>query len=203
MSTERTGVRLPPSAHTDQPWRIHEIAPDFIVEDVWALPTPGGPDDFRYLLELCAAADAYDNSSFVVRTMLSIRWKLGALLGWDGDDDGLEQRVHSLRERLPQDLRDGPAGPETPNAPFRPVYLTENEFVDELANKTVHALAHYSWVRTPDGSYRGQMAVLTKPNGLFGRLYMAGIKPIRHFVVYPALLRGIASDWEAVRRTSA
>ena len=26
--------------------RIHEIAKDFRVLDVWALPTPGGQDDF-------------------------------------------------------------------------------------------------------------------------------------------------------------
>ena len=35
------GMRLPNSAHESRPWRIREIAPDFILEDVWALPTPG------------------------------------------------------------------------------------------------------------------------------------------------------------------
>lgn len=39
-------MKLPDTAHTSRPWRIHEVAPDFEVEDVWALPTPGGPDDF-------------------------------------------------------------------------------------------------------------------------------------------------------------
>ena len=39
------GMRLPDAAHTSRPWRIHEIAGDFRLEDVWALPTPGGPDD--------------------------------------------------------------------------------------------------------------------------------------------------------------
>ena len=43
-------MRLPTTAHTSQPWRIHEIAPDFRVEDVWALPTPGGPGDFPLLI---------------------------------------------------------------------------------------------------------------------------------------------------------
>ena len=31
-------MRLPNSAHTSQPWRIHELAADFQLEDVWALP---------------------------------------------------------------------------------------------------------------------------------------------------------------------
>ena len=35
-------MRLPNTAHTSQPWRIHEITGDFRLEDVWALPTPGG-----------------------------------------------------------------------------------------------------------------------------------------------------------------
>ncbi len=31
--------------------------------------------------------------------------------------------------------------------------------------------------------YRGQLAVLVKPNGLFGTVYMAVIKPIRSMIV--------------------
>lgn len=190
----RTGIRLPKSAHTDQPWRIHDIAPDFVLEDVWALPTPGGPDDFHHLVDMCAAADAYDNPAPMVNLLMSIRWKIGALLGWDKEEDGIA-RVTSLRERLPADLRTGPTGPQTPNAPFHPVYQTENELVGEYVAKTVHSIGHYSWVRTPDGGYRGQMAVLIKPNGTFGRLYMAGIKPFRYGLVYPSLMRWIAKDW--------
>ena len=34
---------LPDTAHTSRPWRIHELTRDFRLEDVWALPTPGGP----------------------------------------------------------------------------------------------------------------------------------------------------------------
>jgi hypothetical protein len=33
------------------------------------------------------------------------------------------------------------------------------------------------------------MAVLVKPNGLFGNAYMAAIRPFRHLIVYPPLLR--------------
>jgi hypothetical protein len=32
-----------------RPWRIHELTADFRVEDVWALPTPGGRDDLPRL----------------------------------------------------------------------------------------------------------------------------------------------------------
>ena len=40
-------MRLPNSVHESGPWRIREIAPDFIVEDVWALPAEGGPRTSR------------------------------------------------------------------------------------------------------------------------------------------------------------
>jgi hypothetical protein len=43
-------MRLPNTAHTSRPWRIHEFTRDFRLEDVWALPTPGGPDDFPRLV---------------------------------------------------------------------------------------------------------------------------------------------------------
>jgi hypothetical protein len=39
------------------------------------------------------------------------------------------------------------------------------------------------------------MAVLVKPNGLFGTAYMAAIRPLRHLIVYPALMRGIGREW--------
>ncbi|MGI8546584.1 MAG: DUF2867 domain-containing protein, partial [Gemmatimonadaceae bacterium] len=31
-------MKLPNTAHTARPWRIHEITPDFRLYDVWALP---------------------------------------------------------------------------------------------------------------------------------------------------------------------
>jgi hypothetical protein len=39
-------MRVPNAVHESRPWRIREIAPDFTLEDVWALPVYGGADDF-------------------------------------------------------------------------------------------------------------------------------------------------------------
>ena len=188
-------MRLPNSAHTDRPWRVHEIAQDFRVYDVWALPTPGGPDDFPRLVQQFAGGDTGDNSSGIARLLFAIRWKLGALLGWDDPKAGA--RVPKLRDRLPADLRDGPAGPEYDKLPFTPVFLTDDELVAEMANKTVHGVLHLGWVQDDDGGYRGQMAVLVKPNGLFGKAYMAAIGPFRHLFVYPPLMRDIGREWKA------
>lgn len=188
-------MRLPNSAHTARPWRIHEITPEFRLYDVWALPTPGGPDDFPRLVQQFAAGDTADNPSWLARMLFAIRWKLGALLGWDKADAGVGSWAPTLRDRLPVDLRDGPTGPEFERLPFTSVYLTDNEWAAELANRTVHAVMHLGWVPDRAGGYRGQMAVLVKPNGLRGRAYMAGIAPFRHLIVYPPLMRGIGQAW--------
>jgi hypothetical protein len=34
-------MRLPKTAHTSRPWRVHEFTGDFELEDVWELPTHG------------------------------------------------------------------------------------------------------------------------------------------------------------------
>ena len=54
---------------------------------------------------------------------------------------------------------------------------------------------HVSWVADGEGGYRGQMAVLVKPNGGVGSAYMAAIRPFRHLIVYPSLMRLIERRW--------
>jgi uncharacterized protein DUF2867 len=190
-------MRLPNTAHTSQPWRIHEIAHDFRLEDVWELPAPGDPDDFPGAVQLIASFDTSQSSSRAVRTLFAIRWKIGDLLGWDDPDTGLGARVPTLRARLPADLRDAPSGPDFDALPFTSLYLLEDEFAAEIANQTMHGVMHIGRVPDGAGGYRGQMAVLVKPNGLFGNAYMAAIRPFRHLIVYPPLIREIERKWRA------
>lgn len=189
---------LPKREHTRMPWRIHAIANDFRVEDVWALPTPGGPGDFDRLLQLMESFDPAQSSP-VVGALFAIRWRLGSLLGLDRVDAGLGARVTSLRGRLPDDLRTDGDFAMRDDLPFRLVYATDREAALEIANETMHGVLHLGWVPDGTGGYRGQMAVLVKPNGLRGRAYMAAIAPFRHGLVYPMMLRTIGRLW----RTSA
>jgi uncharacterized protein DUF2867 len=189
-------MRLPDSAQTSRPWRIHELTRDFRIEDVWALPTPGGPEDFPRLVRIAASFDPSRSSFGAVRALFAIRWKLGELLGWDRPDAGLGSRVPTLRDRLPADLRQTATRPEFDALPFSPLYVTDDEMAAEIANRTVHGVMHMGWVREGTGGYRGQMAVYVKPNGLLGEGYLAAIKPFRHLIVYPAMLRDIGRRWE-------
>src|SRR4029453_16623744 len=185
-------MRLPSSAHTSRPWRIHAITRDFRLEDVWALPTPGGPDDFPRLVQglrsgglgqgvppprparhprlvrgIPSAGLAQGIASpRAARTLWAFRWKVGGLLGWDSPDASLGSRVPTLSDRLPVDLRDTPAGPGLGR--FTSLYLLKDEWAAEIANRTMHGVMHLGWVPDQTGGYRGQMAVLVKPNGLLG-----------------------------------
>jgi uncharacterized protein DUF2867 len=162
-------MRLPDSAHTSRPWRIHELTRDLRLEDVWALPTPGGRDDFPRLVELMQGFDPARNSSAVVRALFAIRWKLGDLLGLDG----------------PRSERSG----------FTEILRTDDEWAQEIVNKTVRGVLHVGWVEDGAGGYRGQMAVLVKPKGILGELYMKAITPFRHLIVYPTMLRDLGRAW--------
>lgn len=189
-------ARLATTTYTDQPWRIHEFTKDFEVEDVWSYRTPGaGPDDFPTMVAALQAAGGPAKQPWPVRFLFAARWKLGALLGWDKPSAGVGTRVVSLRDRLPADMRDAPRGVDNENMPLKAVYELDMESARELANKTVHTVMHLGWVRGADGDYELRMAVLVKPNGLFGRLYMAAIKPFRYLIVYPALTRRWESAW--------
>lgn len=188
-------MRIPNSEFTKRPWRIHEIAGDFEVEDVWSLPTPGGPDDLGRFARGFTAPNTNEISDKATSVLFAIRWRLGKIFGWDDEDKGVKKRVVSLRDRLPDDLRNGERGPDFSGVPFRSVYMTDTEWVSEIANRTVHALMHVGWVEDGKGGHHGVMTALVKPNGAFGKLYMVGIKPIRYTIVYPQLIRSIGKNW--------
>ena len=103
----------------------------------------------------------------------------------------------TLRDRLPADLRETAVRPEFETLPFSPLYVTDDEMAAEIANRTVHGVMHIGWVPNGTGAYRGQMAVYVKPNGVLGEAYLAAIKPFRHLIVYPAMLRDIGRRWDA------
>lgn len=191
-------TRLPDSAHTSRPWRIHDLIADFRLEDVWELPTPGAPDEFPRLVRLIASSDPSRGSpSRAARSLWAIRWKLGEVLGWDGPEAATPAATPTLRDRLPADLAGSPRGPEFDVLPFTSLYLLEDEFAAEIANRTMHGVMHLSWVADDAGDFRGRMAVYVKPNGLLGQSYMAAIRPFRHLIVYPPMMRQIARAWRA------
>ncbi|MBC2640598.1 MULTISPECIES: DUF2867 domain-containing protein [unclassified Rhodococcus (in: high G+C Gram-positive bacteria)] len=195
-------MRLSNAVHTSRSWRVHELTSDFTLEDVWALPTPGGRNDFTRLvqdfprlMQGLASGDSSHVTSRATRMLFAIRRALGRVFRWDGSGSGVGYRVPTLRDRLPADLRDAPSGPDLGS--FASVYLLDDEWAVELANRTVHGVMHIGWVPDDAGGYRGEMAVYAKPNGLLGTWYMHAIAPFRRMIVYPAMMRQIERRWRA------
>ena len=175
-------MRLSKETHAARPWRIHdELTDDFELEDVWALPTPGGPDDFPQLVEFLRSFDPSKSSSLPVRTLFDIRRRLGQFLGWDGPQDP-DPNV-TIRDQ------------------FNPLYELDDEVAFQTSNRTVDGVLHLGWVEDGD-AYRGELAIYVKRHGLLGTVYMAGIRPFRYQIVYPTIMREIEQGWTD-RRESA
>ncbi len=199
-------MKQPNVEHERRPWRIHEIVPAFTLEDVWALPTRGGPDDFGRLLELVGSFDPTKTQSRPARFLWGLRDRLGdwfdlGQISTPADEAGGELAIpgsheHSLGGRLPADLRGTTEDFDFGALPFVPLYRTDREAAAEISNKTVHGVVHLSWVEQGKGVFQGVMAVYVKPRGIFGRAYMAAIKPFRYWVVYPALMRQMEQTWD-------
>jgi hypothetical protein len=207
-------MRIPNHAHESGPWRIREIAADFRLEDVWALPAHGGAGDFPALLDTMATlgsaggnASAASGGSWSAGgrsaasgALMRVRMRLGRWLGWDEGPGELPipgTSETSLAVRLPEDLRGTATGVGLGSVPFVPLYRTDTEAAAELSNQTVHAVLHLAWADQGDGRYQGRMAIYVKPRGALGVAYMAFIKPFRYAIVYPALMRQIERAWNA------
>ena len=185
-------------------WVIAQIAPDFKVLDVWALPAEGGPDGFTSFLETMASVDPADAESAASRALFSVRRRVGAWLGWD---DATRKRPipgcteTTLSDRLPDDLRGSANRPVIGDALRQagvvPLYRTDNEWAAEISNATVHGVLHLAWVDQGEGRYRGQMGIYVKTRGTLGTAYVMLIEPFRHLIVYPAFMRQVERAWDA------
>lgn len=190
-------MRLPTSTHDSRDFRIDALAPDFRLEDLWALPVEGGREDFLRLVEVMTSLDPTERPPST-RMLVWVRHRLGELFGWD------EARARpipgctetSLVARLPEDLRGDTPGVDLSESFLSFVYRTDVEWAGEVSNGTVHAVMHLAWVEQPDGRWRGQLRVYVRPRGRTGEVYMRAIAPFRYGVVYPALMRQIARGWD-------
>ena len=198
-------MRLTTAHHRQRDWLVHGLLDDFDLDEVWSYPIVADPargEDFAYF---CAMAkQTSDQPGGATGFLFKLRLFLGRVFGWDKEEalpiPGATET--SIADRLPQDRRLAPGDEETDSFGFKLVYALDNERLVELSNSTVHAALHMGWVTHDDGTAGAELAVYWKPRGWFGRLYMALITPFRVFIVYPALMRKVATDWERWRTTS-
>jgi hypothetical protein len=175
------------------PLRVHEFLAGVPLHDVWVVDLPpirGGItlDEF-----LRAAGGRLCTPSPIVRALLSIRFLVGRLFGWDGEKRGTVGETFATR-LTPADTSRSLEPVGTRKGPFRVVYRFENEELLELINRTAHAAALSALVETPS-AYRFYFGVYVREIGRFTAVYMAVIDPFRKLVVYPSLLRSVRATW--------
>jgi hypothetical protein len=131
--------------------------------------------------------------STVVRALLSIRFFVGRLLGWDREPDGPGAETFAIRPTT-ADLAHTltPAG--TREGLFRTVYRLKNEQLLEIQNRTAHAAALSALVDTGN-AYRLYFAVYVRSVACLTPVYMALIDPFRRVIVYPSLLCSVRATW--------
>ncbi|WP_332666131.1 DUF2867 domain-containing protein [Aeromicrobium sp.] len=200
-------MRIPNAVHEAHPWRIREIAPDFTVEDVWALPVRGRAGDFPEVLDILTTSDPTQTRSLPTRVLWGARDLLGRWFNLGRISTTADAAAGSLpipgtsqtslSERLPVELQGTAADVRFDSLPFVPLFRTDDEFAAEISNRTVHGVLHLAWAKQGDDTYQAQLAVYVKPRGTLGRAYLAFIKPFRYLIVYPALMRQVERQWSS------
>jgi hypothetical protein len=175
------------------PLRVHRVLVGVPLHDVWAVDLPRMRagitlDDF-----LRAAGARPFTLSPVARALLSIRFAVGRLLGWDREPDATMPETFATR-LTPEDLSKSRAAVGMREGLFRIVYRFEHEQLLEVINRTAHAAALSALVETAD-AYRFYFAVYVRSVGHLTPVYMALIDPFRKLIVYPSLLRSVRTTW--------
>lgn len=188
------GVRLDPATHQQHPWRVHTLAPDFQLIDLWQLAL-GSPRTIDEVTErFWSVFRQLGTESWLARTRL----RIGRAMKWDDNDFTLPIpgcTELAIGDRLsPEDRArsraavDAPSPLESPVV--RTVYVFDNEALYEASNDTIHLMLHVAVIGAS-----ATLAVYIKSRGMFSRVYMAAIKPARHFVIYPAFTRRFEASW--------
>ena len=79
----------------------------------------------------------------------------------------------------------------------------DSETLAEIENKTVLAACHLGKVMVGQNTYVIHLTIYVKPKGLFGHIYMQIIKPFRHYIVYPVMLKIIGKQWDKYKSKMA
>jgi len=206
--------------HYSHPWKVHEIAKDFELLDVWEFPILADKtrnQDFSFFLKVMQNPGPRNARSFfsirnlIARLLVSLRVYLGEMYGLDKNINSLPIpgcTETSLKDRLSskdqkRSLADSSEEGADNEGIWRTVYLYENEMLTELSNDTVHVLMHFGWVHKSGNNFTAQLAVYTKPRGNLGKFYMNLIMPFRQLIIYPAMMEEIKNRWEAYNKSSS
>lgn len=186
---------IPPQEFLAQPLRVHAFLEGVPLHDVWGVNLPCEQEGItlQEFFRRTSKKGSQRKIAWPARALLSFRFFLGRIFGWDKEPHGAGQP--SFADRLTaEDREHSVVPPGTVEGLFRVVYSFENESLRETANGTVHAAALLALAAAEPG-YRLYFAVYVRRVSWFTPVYMALIGPFRRWIVYPALFRQIRESW--------
>ncbi len=185
--------------HLKQPWRVHRLLPDFRIEDTWLLPiTLDESQSIGEVQSIFAQSLEETANTGVAGLLFKFRYFLGRVFGWaDGVKSVSVLPAGSIRARYAEQESMNPNDFLAKGfGNFLPVYDLGLETLAEIENKTVLAACHLGKVLLGQNTYGIHMTIYVKPKGLFGQFYMQVIKPFRHYIVYPVMLKIVGKQWD-------
>ncbi len=191
-------IQIKKELHFQQEWRVHKLLQDFELEDLWQVPVTLKEEHTlaQFLDQFLKSNDRVVKAGSLAGLLFKFRLWLGKIFKWDEKPLIDHLLPGSIRERYAKaENLSFENLPEPGNGDFIPVYQLENEYLSEIENETVHAALHLGRIRKAE-SFIIHMAVYVKPKGFFGSAYMKLIKPFRHWIVYPALMKSARQTWE-------
>jgi hypothetical protein len=192
--------------HRRSPWRVHDLASDFRLLDMWRIPIgaePGG-DTFQRFFRVFLD-NGIQTGSPAADALFRLRFLLGKWFRWDEPRPIPGDTRASVAERLTTEdrvaNRIGSVVAQRQPVPVHPIYLFDDEALVEITNRTIHALLHLSLVAAAEGRKDAAIAVYIKSRGVLSDVYMAMIGPFRHWIVYPAWIHQLTVQWRRSERT--
>ena len=194
--------QISPAEFYALPLRVHTFLADIPLHDIWAVDLPAYGDGVT-LSEFLRRADqgragAADAETRrlppMARALFRFRLFLGRIFRLESEPK--DALAASFGNRLTEEDRArSSVASGTPEGLFRVVYRFENEQLVEVQNRTVHGAALSALVEKGDG-YRFYFAVYVRQTSWITPLYMGLIDPFRKWIIYPALLKNIRTDWD-------
>jgi hypothetical protein len=205
-------------SHYAQPWKVHEIAKDFELLDVWEFPIAADRSkgqDFLFFLKMMRQPPPEKNRRsaslkfLAAQVLVYLRMQMGEVFGLDKNINTLPIpgcRETSVKDRLSKKDREQSLSllelgiSDYDNSTWQIVYFYKEELLMELSIDPAHALMHFGWVHKSDHIYTAQLAVYAKPRGDFGKFYLQLIMPFRRLIIYPVFMEAVKNIWEEFNR---
>jgi hypothetical protein len=197
-------MNVDPRAHAARPWRVHTLAPDFELLEVWRFDLDGELVLSEVLDCFWSVFASTSNTSMLSR----VRDEIGRRLGWDDHDFTLpipgftlpipgcaETNVAARLTAADRERSRTPPG-ATPGGMqmLRSVYVFDDEALYEASNDTIHLMLHVGLLDRAIS-----LGVYFMSRGLFTRFYMALFAPLRRAIIFPRLRRRLDAAWKARR----